>query len=73
MKFYWFIAAFHFFKDKKLKKLIVALKFIYFLTVVKLLSSIFNQFFIFNQMIALQKLRKMFFISSKKLFSLSGY
>ena len=31
IKFYWFIAAF-FLKDKKLKKLAVALKFLYFLT-----------------------------------------
>ena len=39
----------------------------------KLLSAIFYQIFIFNQMIALQKLWKMFFISSKKLFSFSRY
>ena len=33
----------------------------------------FIKFFIFHQMIALQKLWKMFFISSKKLFSFSRY
>ena len=38
----------------------------------KHVSAIFDQFFIFNQMIAPQKLRKMFF-SSKKLFSFSRY
>ena len=38
----------------------------------KLVSTIFYQFF-FHQMIALQKLWKMFFISSKKLFSFSRY
>ena len=35
----------------------------------KLVSAIFYQIFIFHQMIALQKLWKMFSISSKKLFS----
>ena len=39
----------------------------------KLMSAIFYQIFIFNQMIALQKLWKMFFISSKKLFSFLRY
>ena len=39
----------------------------------KLVSAIFYQIFISHQMIALQKLWKMFFISSKKLFSLSRY
>ena len=39
----------------------------------KPVSSIFYQIFIVHQMIALQKLWKMFFISSKKLFSFSGY
>ena len=39
----------------------------------KLVSAIFWQIFIFDQMIALQKLRKMPFISSKKLFSFSRY
>ena len=34
----------------------------------KFVSAIFCQIFIFHQMIALQKLWKMFFISSKKLF-----
>ena len=45
MKFYWFIGAFLFFKkkDKKLKKLVVALKFLCFLTV---LSSNSNVFFL---------------------------
>ena len=39
----------------------------------KLVSAIFYQNFIFHQMIALQKLWKMFFISSKKLFSFLRY
>ena len=39
----------------------------------KLVSAIFCYIFIFNQMIALQKKKKKFFISSKKLFSLSRY
>ena len=39
----------------------------------KLVSAIFYQFFIFHQMIALQELWKMFFISSKKIFSFSKY
>ena len=37
------------------------------------MSAIFHQIFIFRQMIALQKLWKMFFISSKKLFSFLRY
>ena len=41
MKFYRFIAAFLFFIDNKLKKLVVALKFVYFLTVLSLNSSAF--------------------------------
>ena len=40
---------------------------------VKLASAIFYQIFISHQMIALQKLWKMLFISSKKLFSFSIY
>ena len=39
----------------------------------KLVSVIFYQIFIFHQMIALQKLWKIFFISSKKLFLFSRY
>ena len=39
----------------------------------KLVSAIFYQIFIFHQMTALQKLWKMFFISSKKLFLFSRY
>ena len=39
----------------------------------KLVSVIFCQIFIFRQMIAIQKIWKMFFISSKKLFSFSRY
>ena len=39
----------------------------------KLVSAIFIKFLFFHQMIALQKLRKMLFISSKKLFSLLRY
>ena len=39
----------------------------------KLVSAIFIKFLLFHQMIALQKLWKMVFISSKKLFSISRY
>ena len=39
----------------------------------KLVSAIFHQFYIFHQMIALQKLWKKIFISSKKLFSFLRY
>ena len=39
----------------------------------KFVSTIFYQIFLFYQMIALQKLWKMFFISSKKLFSFLRY
>ena len=39
----------------------------------KLVSAIFYQMFIFHWIIALQKLSKMFFISSKKLFLFSRY
>ena len=39
----------------------------------KLLSAIFQQIFIYHQMIALRKLWKMFFISSKKLFLVLRY
>ena len=39
----------------------------------KLVCAIFSQIFVFNQMIAYQKIWKMFFISSKKLFWLSRY
>ena len=39
----------------------------------KLVSTIFYQIFISHQMIALQKLRQMLFISLKKLFSFSRY
>ena len=39
----------------------------------KLVSAIFYQIFVFHQMIAHQKLWKVFFISSKKLFSFSRY
>ena len=45
----------------------------YLLHYLKLVSTIFCQIFIFHQIIALQKLLKMFFISSKKLFSFSRY
>ena len=44
-----------------------------FFVILKLVFAIFHHYFIFNQMIALQKLWKMFFISSKKLFSFSRY
>ena len=43
-----------------------------FFVILKLAFAIFHHYFIFNQMIALQKLRKMF-ISSKKLFLFSRY
>ena len=39
----------------------------------KLVPTIFSQIFIYHQMIPLQNLWKMFFISSKKLFSFSRY
>ena len=39
----------------------------------KFVSAIFIKFLFFHQMIALQNLWKMFFISSKKLFSFSRY
>ena len=39
----------------------------------KLVSAIFLEIFIFRQMVALQKLWKMFFILSKKLFLFSRY
>ena len=39
----------------------------------KLVNAIFIKFLFFHQMIALQKLRKMLFISSNKLLSLSRY
>ena len=46
MKFYWFISTFIFFlKDKKLKKLGVALKFLYFLIVLSLNSTVFASLF----------------------------
>ena len=38
-----------------------------------LIKAFFYQIFIFHQIIAIQKLWKMFFISSKKLFSFSRY
>ena len=41
MRFYRFIVAFLFLKDNKLKKLVVALKFLYFLTVLSLNSDVF--------------------------------
>ena len=60
------------------KKQINPLKFVWISSKIwrrslKLVSAIFDQIFIFNQMIALQKLWKMFFISSKKLFSFLRY
>ena len=44
----------------------------YLQTILKFVSAIFTKIF-FHQMIALQKLWKMLFISSKKLFSFSRY
>ena len=43
------------------------------ISTLKLVSAIFYQIFISHQMIALQKLRKILFISPKKLFSFSRY
>ena len=43
------------------------------LNTLKLVSAVFVKFSFFYQMIALQKLWKMLFISSKKLFSFSRY
>ena len=43
-----------------------------FIKTLKLVSAIFYQIFVLNQMIALQKLWKMFFISSIPLFYLSA-
>ena len=40
-------------------------------SLLKFMSAIFYQIFIFHEMAGHQKLRKMFFTSSKKLFSLS--
>ena len=45
----------------------------YHRTYLKLVSATFHNFFIFNQMTALQKLWKMFFISSKKFFLFLKY
>ena len=42
-------------------------------SILKLVSANFYQIFISHQMIALQNLRKMLFISPKKLFSFSRY
>ena len=46
MTFYRFIAAFLHFKDKKLKKLVVALKLLYFLTVLSSSSNVFCWFYL---------------------------
>ena len=46
MMFYRFIVIFLFFKDKKLKKLVVALKFLYFLAVLSLNSNVFCWFYL---------------------------
>ena len=56
-----------------LYSLCMSVYFIYLYIYLKLLSAIFYQNFIFHQIIALKKLWKMFFISSKKLFSFSRY
>ena len=57
------------------KKVSFTLKFrhLFICMSLKLMSAIFYQIFIFHQMIALQKLLKMLFISSKKLFSFLRY
>ena len=53
------------------RRLIITL--LLLLTYLKLASPIFIIFLFFNQIIALQKLWKMLFMSSKKLFSFSRY
>ena len=45
----------------------------FYLPMLKLVSTIFYQICFFHQMIALQKISKMFFISSRKPFSFSRY
>ena len=47
MKFYRFTADFLFLKDKKLKKLVIALKFVYFHIVLSLNSNVIFASFIF--------------------------
>ena len=49
MKFYRFVTAFRFLKEKKSKKLVVALKFLYFLTVLSLNSLVFCQFYLLKK------------------------
>ena len=51
----------------------INLSLLIYLIKLKLVSAIFYQIFIYHQMIAFQKIWKMFFISSKKLFSFSRY
>ena len=46
MKFYWLIVFFFVLEDKKLKKLAVVLKFLYFLTVLNLNSNLFYKCFL---------------------------
>ena len=62
---------------KSLKRMVYILAFKFALTCghvdLKLVSTIFQQIFIYHQVIALQKHWKMIFISSKKLFSFSRY
>ena len=48
-------------------------KFVFAQIWLKLVTAIFEQIFVYHQMIALQKLWKMFFIWSKKLFSILRY
>ena len=61
MKFYRFITAFRFLKEKKSKKLVVALKFLYFLTVLSL-----NPFFFFASFICLKRLLSTVLIFKEK-------
>ena len=53
--------------------MLVTTRHLWFSKNLKLVSAIFQEVFIFHQMVALQKLWKMFFTSSKKLFSFSRY
>ena len=60
-------------KNDKIYERVHRVSYIAMKSILKLLFTIFYQIFISHQMIVLQKLWKMFFISSKKLFSFSKY
>ena len=61
------------FLDCIMKQMTIIIFRVIFYWFLKLVSAIFIKFLFFHQMIALQKLRKMLFSSSKKLFSFSRY